>query len=156
VTLQPEARAPEESAGGDVPIPTIRSRTVPSDLASGWEGVILWGAPIFVILAGSILLGLGRVSLPEAGVLWVLGTAWLGATCLLNARRCGRTHCWIVGIALPVVAVGGLLNLFGVLGLAWTTYLSLVWLSIIAAFVIEWLRGPYLVGRPRSPPANRG
>jgi hypothetical protein len=151
VSLDPGAGASAEPPRGDVPIPTIQSRARLSDLARGWAGVILWGAPISVILAGSVLLGLNRVDLTDAGVLWVLGTVWLGATCLLNARRCGRTHCWIAGVALPVVAVVGVLNLVGALALPWNAYLALVWLSILAAFVIEWMRGPYLGGQAQSP-----
>lgn len=44
-------------------------------------------------------------------VIWTIALAWMGTACLLNARRCGRTHCRFTGpfyliMILPVLAAG--------------------------------------------------
>ena len=34
---------------------------------------------------------------------WSLALAWMGGACLLNARRCGRVHCYVSG---PILLAG--------------------------------------------------
>jgi hypothetical protein len=52
-------------------------------------------------------------------VVWIAMLAWLGAACVTNARRCGRTHCrytgpFFLGMAgLVAVHIAGLLPLGG-------------------------------------------
>lgn len=50
-------------------------------------------------------------------VVWSVALIWMGSACLMNARRCGRTHCRYTGpyylaLVIPVVILGlGLLPL---------------------------------------------
>ena len=37
------------------------------------------------------------VSVPLRAVVWTVALVWMGAACILNARRCGRTHCRYTG-----------------------------------------------------------
>jgi hypothetical protein len=37
-------------------------------------------------------------------VVWVTMLAWMGAACVMNARRCGRTHCRYTGPFFLVMA----------------------------------------------------
>jgi hypothetical protein len=42
---------------------------------------------------------------------WVIALSWIGTACILNAKRCGRTHCRYTGpyylaMVAPVVALG--------------------------------------------------
>jgi hypothetical protein len=114
------------------------------DLARGRIGIVLWGAPIGTILAASAFGSLHILTVEEAGILWVAGSAWLGATCLVNALRCGRTHCWIMGILLPALAGVGALSVLRLLSISWNTFASAVWVIVLGAFVVEWISGPYL------------
>ena len=59
----------------------------------------VWGAPILAGLAASVL----APSTAWAAAAWSLALAWMGGACLVNARRCGRVHCYVSG---PILLVG--------------------------------------------------
>jgi hypothetical protein len=124
-------------------IPAAPTSPRTRDLARGVGGLALWGAPIALILSGSFLGGTGAISFSEEGILLIIGPSWLGIMCLANARRCGRTHCWIDGTLLPPLAFVGTLILFGLLSLPWYTYTSALWIIVIGAFLAECALGPY-------------
>jgi len=51
------------------------------------------------------------VDVPARTAIWTIALVWKGTACLLNARRCGRTHCRYTGpfylvMILPVLALG--------------------------------------------------
>lgn len=76
---------------------------------------LAWGIPVAAILAGSFL------DPPVRAALWSAALAWMGVACLLNARRCGRTHCRYTGpfylaMIVPVLALGAGLAPFGAAG----------------------------------------
>lgn len=114
------------------------------DFARGALGIALWGAPIGVLVAASAIGSLGLATPEVVGALWVGGSAWLGGTCLVNAIRCGRTHCWIMGVLLPALGVVGLTTLAGWTDVPWSWYATSLWVIIIGAFVCESVLGPYL------------
>ena len=67
--------------------------------------LIAWGIPSIILIAAG-LLGPAQREIILAGVL-----VWMGAGCLLNARRCGRTHCRYTGpyyllMIVPAVLLG--------------------------------------------------
>jgi len=37
------------------------------------------------------------VPAPGRTVIWIVALTWMGTACILNARRCGRTHCRYTG-----------------------------------------------------------
>jgi hypothetical protein len=113
------------------------------DLARGWHVVLFWAGPVAWIIVVSSL-GV-TLPLPFAvfGVLLIVGTLWLGGLCLVNALRCGRTHCWVDGGLLPALAIVGLLNVLAVIHLAWAAYLTILWLIVIASICIECVIGSY-------------
>src|SRR5216683_3140063 len=66
--------------------------------------LLAWWIPLAAILAG-----------------WFIALGWMGAACLLNARRCNRTHCRYTGpyylaMIVPVMALGAGLVPVGLLG----------------------------------------
>ncbi len=70
-------------------------------------------------------------------VIWTIALAWMGTACLLNARRCGRTHCRFTGpfyliLILPVLAAG--LGLVSVGPYGWV----LLAVAIVAGGKIIW------------------
>lgn len=76
---------------GELPMLGDRPGAAPRrrDLAQGRVGLVLWGAPIALILVSSAVLSAGWVPEVVAGLLLVLGTVWFGGTCLVNGLRCG-------------------------------------------------------------------
>lgn len=84
-------------------------------LGSKAASVLAWWVPLAAII-GSLF---APVSLRTAG--WVLALGWMGAACMLNARRCNRTHCRYTGpyyLAMigPVLMLGTGLVTAGILG----------------------------------------
>lgn len=66
---------------------------------------LLWGPPNAAIVGGLLL------DVPVRTVVWIVALIWMGTACLLNARRCGRTHCRFTGpyylaMIAPVLALG--------------------------------------------------
>ena len=59
----------------------------------------VWGAPVLAGLAASLL----APSTAWAAGAWSLALAWMGGACLVNARRCGRVHCYVSG---PILLAG--------------------------------------------------
>jgi len=95
--------------------------------------LIAWGIPSVVLVAAGLLDPAPR-ALVWAGVL-----AWMGAGCLLNARRCGRTHCRYTGpyylaMIVPVALLGAGVVSFGtwawwVLGAMILLGAKVIWLA---------------------------
>jgi hypothetical protein len=91
-----------------------------TDTSRDWLGrkrasVLAWWFPIVAIIGGLFV----SVSLRTAG--WVIALGWMGTACMLNARRCNRTHCRYTGpyylaMIVPVMALGTGLVTVGVLG----------------------------------------
>jgi hypothetical protein len=82
--------------------------------------LLAWWVPTIAILAALFVPEAVRV------IVWTAALIWMGAACLLNARRCGRTHCRYTGpyfllMIAPVLVLGfGLAstNIYGWLMLA--------------------------------------
>ena len=67
--------------------------------------LLAWWIPKVAIGAGLL------VSVPVRAMAWTVALAWMGAACILNAKRCGRTHCRYTGpyylaMIVPVVVLG--------------------------------------------------
>jgi hypothetical protein len=52
---------------------------------------LAWWIPKIAIFAGLF------VPVPVRASIWVAALAWMGTACILNAKRCGRTHCRYTG-----------------------------------------------------------
>jgi len=58
---------------------------------------------------GAIIVSL-FAPMPGRTIIWTVALIWMGAACILNARRCNRTHCRYTGpyyllMIAPVVAL---------------------------------------------------
>lgn len=74
-------------------------------LASPRANLLAWWIPQAAIVAGLFAPVLART------VIWIIALFWNGTACILNAKRCGRTHCRYTGpyylvMILPVLALG--------------------------------------------------
>src|SRR5262249_60616843 len=84
-------------------------------LSSPLTSSLAWWVPEAAIIAGLL------IRVPARTTIWVIARAWMGAACILNAGRCGRTHCRFTG---PFY----LAMIFPVLMLSFTSYGLLPWL----------------------------
>jgi hypothetical protein len=107
------------------------------DLARTPSIIWLWGAPLAMVITASVLNGIHVLSLTGAGILWTLGTGWIGIGCVINARHCGRVHCRIDGVLFPILSLVGLLNVVGIVGLNWNAYWAIFLVILVASFVPE-------------------
>lgn len=80
---------------------------------------LCWGIPIALFAVGSNVLPLPRMAV------WTIALAWAGTACAINARRCGRLHCYITG---PLFLLGGLA--FALVGLELVA-LPVGWILVI-------------------------
>jgi len=99
---------------------------------------LLWGVPVVLVTASSIAYGESVISLTARGVVWVTAVAWAGTGCLMNGRSCGRVHCRIDGIALPLLAIVGALNVFSVVSFDWNLFWLAFLVILVGSFVPEW------------------
>jgi len=78
---------------------------------------------------------------------WTFGFTVGGVACLVNARRCGRLHCFYTGPVYILAALASLLYGLGILPLGkhgwnWILGVAAV-LSLIACCGLEQLAGKY-------------
>jgi hypothetical protein len=87
-------------------------------LGSKRASAVAWWIPAATIIAGLFV----PVTLRTAA--WIMALGWMGAACMLNARRCRRTHCrftgpYYLGMIAPVVVLGAGLVAVGTIGWIW-------------------------------------
>jgi hypothetical protein len=118
-----------------------------SDWASGLRGCLIWGIPAAGLFAS-----------PQRYlvIVWPVLLTFMGTACLLNARRCGRVHCYFTGPFFLLLAVLSLLYGLGVLPLGahgWSTLSALLVIgSVLLICAPEWFAGRYRSSEPRSRP----
>lgn len=110
-----------------------------------WAIVALWVAPwILIIVAGSLGNNLIRTAA------WTLAFSVMGVACLLNARGCGRRHCFYTGPLFLLAALASLLYGLGVLPLGphgwnWIANVTAA-AALLACFGLEAVFGKYTAG----------
>jgi hypothetical protein len=95
---------------------------------------LLWGVPAVLVVGASTAYGASAPSLTGRGVVWVIAVAWAGTGCLINGRSCGRVHCRIDGIAFPLLALVGALNVLSIIMFDW----NLLWLVFLVILVVSF------------------
>jgi hypothetical protein len=103
---------------GSVPCPPIQAARAgeggaccaPAPQAADWlastrASAIAWWLPKGAMVATLI------APVPVRAAVWVAALAWMGIACILNSRRCGRTHCQYTGpyylaMIVPVILAG--------------------------------------------------
>ncbi len=84
-------------------------------LSNKRTNLLAWWIPHAAIFAGLF------VPVSVRAVIWIIALIWMGTACILNARRCNRTHCRYTGpyylaMIVPVMALGAGLVAVGILG----------------------------------------
>lgn len=87
-------------------------------LGSVHTSVLAWWLPKAAILTGLLF------SVSFRAVIWIIALMWMGTACMLNARRCNRTHCRYTGpyylaMIVPVTVLGAGLVTVGIVGWVW-------------------------------------
>jgi hypothetical protein len=109
----------------------------PHDLVRGWTAVALWCVPTILILVGAFV--------DEArAALWIPSFAIMGVACLVNARGCGRLHCFVTGPLFLLAAVTTALDAYSVIRFDWTWILVGAGVGTLFAYGLEWFRGKYV------------
>jgi hypothetical protein len=93
--------------------------------------LLAWWMPQAAMLAALF------APVPLRTTIWVLALIWMGTACIVNARRCGRTHCRYTGpyylaMAAPVLVLGtgfAAVDIYGWVALAGVILLGskLIW-----------------------------
>ena len=60
-------------------------------LRSPSASLLAWWIPHTAIVASLF------APVPARAGIWIIALLWMGIACILNARRCGRTHCRYTG-----------------------------------------------------------
>lgn len=120
----------------------------PADWAGDWRSLAgLWGLPLAAMLAAIWLPPYGR------GVVWSVTLIWMGVACLVNARRCGRTHCRITGPFFLVMAAAVIGYVAGLLPLGDHGWTVLGAVTLVGFAALWWgserLLGRFVDDRPR-------
>jgi hypothetical protein len=106
-------------------------------------GIVWWGIPLGVGGAAGYF-----VSSPRATALvWTFSFVWMGAGCILNARRCHRLHCYVSGPAFFLGAAALCLYAAGIALLGPHSLNNIVSITLAVAllsFVPEMIWRKYL------------
>jgi len=105
--------------------------------SADWAGDIrtwglIWGLPRLVVIAGFL------VDVPIRTVMWIISLAWMGTACLLNARRCGRTHCRFTGPYYLAMIIPVLILASGIASVGLYGWLALGAVIIFGSKIISW------------------
>ena len=79
------------------------------------------------------------VPVPIRAAIWIIALIWMGTACILNARRCNRTHCRYTGpyylaMIVPVLALSS-----GVISLGFYGWLALACIILLGSKLIWWV-----------------
>jgi hypothetical protein len=101
-------------------------------LSSARTNILAWWMPHAAMLAALFL------PMPIRAAVWTIALVWMGTACLLNARRCHRTHCRYTGpyylaMTAPVLALGYDIGSAGIYG-----WIALGVLIVAGSKLIWW------------------
>jgi hypothetical protein len=101
-------------------------------LRSPRANLLAWWIPQAGILAGLFC------AVPVRAAIWITALIWMGTACILNARRCGRTHCRYTGPYYLAAIVPVLVLAFGILSVGFYGWLVLGVFILAGDKIIWW------------------
>jgi hypothetical protein len=72
-------------------------------------------------------------------VIWLVALIWIGTACVLNSRRCGRTHCRYTGPYYLAMIVPVLVLASGIISAGFSGWLMLGVLILAGGKIIWWV-----------------
>ena len=112
--------------------PARSAQTSRDWLGNRQASLLAWWIPQAAILAGLL------VPPPLRAVVWIVALAWMGTACLLNAGRCGRTHCRYTGPFYLAMTAPVLVLASGVVSVGFYGWLALAILILAGGKIIWW------------------
>src|SRR5262245_49192627 len=102
-------------------------------LANSRASALAWWIPQ-VAVVGALF-----VPVTVRAAIWIIALIWMGTACILNARRCNRTHCRYTGpyylaMVAPVLALGS-----GIASLDFYGWLALACVILLGSKLIWWV-----------------
>ena len=101
-------------------------------LGSTRTHALAWWVPQAAIVAGLF------VPVPVRAATWIIALIWMGTACLLNARRCGRTHCRYTGPYYLIMIAPVLVLASGILSVGFYGWVLLGALILAGSKIIWW------------------
>lgn len=101
-------------------------------LRSPRTNLMAWWIPHAGILAGLF------VPAPLRAAIWIIALAWMGTACILNARRCGRTHCRYTGPYYLAAIAPVLVLAYGIVSADFYGWLGMGSVILAGSMVVWW------------------
>src|SRR5215475_1512319 len=101
-------------------------------LSSPRTSALAWWIPKAVIVAALF------IPAPARTGMWIVALIWMGTACILNSRRCGRTHCRYTGPYYLVMIAPVLVLASGVISADFYAWLSLAVFILGGSMIIWW------------------
>jgi hypothetical protein len=101
-------------------------------LRSPRANALAWWIPKAAVVAGLFFPPPARTGT------WIIALVWMGTACILNARRCGRTHCRYTGPYYLAMIAPVLVVACGVISADFYAWLSLAVLILGGSIIIWW------------------
>ncbi|MGH2872499.1 MAG: hypothetical protein ACRDL5_08555 [Solirubrobacteraceae bacterium] len=124
----------------EVLMPTLRRRRQSRDLLHSWGILWIWVLPVVILNISNLLYNNAHaLSFTAEGLIALTGWLWIGIACFINGHRCGRIHCRIDGIALPLYSMIAVLIVTHILLVSWAVYSNVGTAIILLSFVAEYM-----------------
>ena len=94
--------------------------------------LLAWWIPQAAIVASLF------VPVSARTAVWIVALMWMGSACILNARRCGRTHCRYTGPYYLAMVVPVLLLAAGILSAGFYGWFMLAVVILGGGKIIWW------------------
>src|SRR5437868_703620 len=109
----------------------------PIQTSRDWLGDVTSSSLAWWMPKAALLAGLFFPETARAGI-WIIALIWMGTACILNARRCNRTHCYYTGPYYLAMIVPVLVLASDVVSVDFYAWLSLAVLILGGSMIIWW------------------
>ena len=107
--------------------------TDPVDWARGGRASLIWWIPAAILLVSPLM------STRHLVIVWPALLAFMGVACMLNARRCGRIHCYVTGPFFLLLSLVALLHGLDVMSLGTNGWWILEATFVIGGATLTWV-----------------
>ena len=94
--------------------------------------ILAWWIPKGTIIAALF------APVPVRAAVWIVALVWMGTACILNSRRCGRTHCRYTGPYYLAMIAPVVLLASGLVAVNFYAWLALAALIVVGGWLIWW------------------
>jgi hypothetical protein len=96
------------------------------------SSLVAWWIPQAALVAALF------IPAPARAAVWIIALLWMGSACILNARRCGRTHCRYTGPYYLAMIVPVVLLAEGLFSVGFYGWLTLAVVILAGGKIIWW------------------